>query len=921
MFVLSGAEDLVPVLELAGGTWNARSTRRELYGGSYRVDTYRPRIEGLFARIERWSSASAPGDVFWRSISKDNITTWYGRTEESRITDPSDPARIYSWLICESYDDKGNVMVYGYKAEDSQGISASAFNERNRTNLTRATNRYLKRIRYGNRLPYFPDLTLPEAVPLPDEWLFELVLDYGEHDPDEPRPAVEPRPWDLRNDPFSSYRAGFEVRTYRLCQRVVMFHHFPEEPDVGLDCLVRSTDLTYSYELDPSHADNPIYSFLLSATQNGYRRAPAGGYLRRSLPAVEFEYSRPIVSGEVRDLDPLSLENLPVGLDGSQYQWVDLDGEGLSGIMSQQAGAYYYKPNLSPVAASTAGTAPSAVEFGPTRCVAQQPSLAGKARQQWLDLAGDGQLDLVCLDGPTPGFSERSDDDGWAGFKPFDSLPQLDWGDGNLRFVDLTGDGHADVLITEDDAFCWYASLGGGGLRPGRAPAAGAGRGKRPPPGLCRRDPVDLPRRHERRRADRSGADPQRRGLLLAQSGLWPLRRQGRPWTTRPGSIAPDQFDQSRIRLADIDGSGMTDILYLAADGVTTLLQPVGQRLERRAQAGRRSRRSTMLPPLHVADLLGNGTACLVWSSPLPGDARRPMRYMDLMGGQKPHLLVATRQQPGRRDPGHYAPSTKFYLADDARGQALDHQDAVSGARAWSGSRPTTTSAATASSRRYAYHHGYFDGMEREFRGFGMVEQWDTEEYAALGRKPDIPTGDNIDASSHVPPVLTRTWFHTGAYLGGQRISNYFAGLLDAKDIGEYYREPGLDDAEAQALLLPDTILPEGLTPEEEREACRALKGAMLRQEVYALDGTRQGAASLHRHRAELHHAHAPTPRAGNRHAVFFYAPARGDQLSLRTQSRRSAHRARADPGSGRVRQRAAGRPPSATAAVRPTRR
>ena len=37
----------------------------------------------------------------------------------------------------------------------------------------------------------------------------------------------------------------------------------------------------------------------------------------------------------------------------------------------------------------------------------------------------------------------------------------------------------------------------------------------------------------------------------------------------------------------------------------------------------------------HVVDLLGNGTACLVWSSPLPGDAGRPMRYVDLMGGHK----------------------------------------------------------------------------------------------------------------------------------------------------------------------------------------------------------------------------------------------------------------------------------------------
>ena len=32
---------------------------------------------------------------------------------------------------------------------------------------------------------------------------------------------------------------------------------------------------------------------------------------------------------------------------------------------------------------------------------------------------------------------------------------------------------------------------------------------------------------------------------------------------------------------------------------------------------------------------------------------------------------------------------------------------------------------------RYAYHHGYFDGIEREFRGFGMVEQRDTEEFDA----------------------------------------------------------------------------------------------------------------------------------------------------------------------------------------------
>ena len=49
-----------------------------------------------------------------------------------------------------------------------------------------------------------------------------------------------------------------------------------------------------------------------------------------------------------------------------------------------------------------------------------------------------------------------------------------------------------------------------------------------------------------------------------------------------PWFDAPDQFDQRRIRLADIDGSGTTDIIYLAPRRRAPLLQPVGQRLERR---------------------------------------------------------------------------------------------------------------------------------------------------------------------------------------------------------------------------------------------------------------------------------------------------------------------------------------------------
>src|SRR5436190_1157821 len=66
------------------------------------VHPYRPRVESSFARIERWTSAT--GDVRWRSIAHDNVTTWFGTSANSRIADPDDAGRVFAWLIAESYD-------------------------------------------------------------------------------------------------------------------------------------------------------------------------------------------------------------------------------------------------------------------------------------------------------------------------------------------------------------------------------------------------------------------------------------------------------------------------------------------------------------------------------------------------------------------------------------------------------------------------------------------------------------------------------------------------------------------------------------------------------------------------------------------------------------------------------------------------
>jgi RHS repeat-associated protein len=889
VFILSGSEDLVPILQSTGDREEDSTT-----APGYTIHRYRPRIEGLFSRIERWTSTN--GDVHWRSISKENLLSIYGKDGTSRIADSKNPTHIFSWLISETRDDKGNVILYEYKSENGQGVDLSQANEHNRgdrDNICRTANRYLKRVRYGNQVPLLETngkrpRWLNTAQIQKSQWLFEVVLDFGEHDLQTPKPqdggswtfqddsqgkaigsldvSTNLNPWGYRSDPHSVYRSGFEVRMTRLCRRVLMFHHFPQEDGVGQDCLVRSTDFTYTDPSDPTGTDRPVYSFLKSVSQSSYRRKDAG-YLSRSLPPVEFTYSEPTVQSVVEEVDSSSLENLPAGLDNRTYQWIDLHGEGLPGFLTEQADGWFYKRNLSPVSDPT-------VSFTPLERVVLRPNqfLAGGA--QFMDLAGDGQPDYVTLDGSNPGLYEHDDLEGWQPFRPFTSRANLSSRDPNLKFIDLDGDGRADLLITQDDALLWRPSQGEAGFGPERRVAnlIDEERGPR----LIFADAEQC-----FYLADLSGDGLQ--DLARIRNGdvcYWPNLGYGHfgakvTMDNSPQFDLPDQFEQKRLRLADIDGSGTTDLIYLHREGVRLYFNQSGNQWSR-PQPLAVFPQVDDLASIVPLDLLGNGTSCLVWSSPLPDDSRRPMRYVNLMGSQKPHLLTHTINNLGAETKVTYAASTKFYLQDKLSGhpwltrlpfpvhvvERVETYDYISRNRFVT---------------RYAYHHGYFDGVEREFRGFGMVEQWDTEEWAALIDADVLPAESisgptNQDPTSYVPPVHTKSWFHTGLFLPSEKVSRHFEE--------EYFREPSLSDPDFYAQLLPDTSLPPGLTLDEKREACRALKGLLLRQEIFAQDAPPGAPASV-QDRADTPYAVTEANytlvtiqnQGGNRHGIFLAHP------------------------------------------------
>jgi RHS repeat-associated protein len=837
VFVLSGSEDLVPV----------RSPAIPPRDG-YRIMRYRPRVEGSFARIERWTN-EATGDIHWRVTTRDNVLSLYGRSEDARIADPGSPDhRVFTWLLEETRDDRGNVARFSYKPEDGAGVDPARPSEHNRferpeggpIRFLATAQRYLKRVQYGNRLPVAAGEAAPDD---PTAWHFEVVLDYGEHDAAAPSPDGEPNAWLLRRDPFSNHRAGFEIRTYRLCRRVLVFHRFPE---LGSDpCLVRSTDFTYE--------ESPVITYLTAAQQAGYsRKQGAPGYTRAPMPAVALDYQRlGALQDTARALDGASLDGLPSGVDGATARWVDLDGEGVQGVLRAADRGWYYKANL-----GEGRLAPPEL----LRSLPVPAELAGGV-QQLVDIQGDGRLDLVSYAPSRPGFFARTDDGGWQSFRPLREVPRIDWNDPNLRFLDVDGDGLPDVLVTEHDAFVWYRSLAEEGVGP-------AQRASKPWDEEKGAAVIFADGTETILLADMSGDGLV--DLVRVRSGevcYWPNQGYGRfgrkiTLDRSPVFDHPDQFDPKRVRFADVDGSGTADIVYLGREGASIYLNQSGNGLSEPQEIRSLPPADTM-SGVAVLDLLGTGTSCLVWSSAAPGGAGRRVSYVDLAGGEKPHLLTSVKNNLGAETRVTYAPSTRFYLADKAAGER------------WITRLPfpvqvverITTYDRISRSRfdtRYTYHHGYFDGVEREFQGFARVEQFDTEELGALTASGDLPAGDNVDAASYVPPMRTKIWFHTGAFFEGD--------LISKKLEEEYYQEPGLSDAQRRAMLLDDTVLPPGLAPADAREACRALKGSMLRQETYALDGTSAADRpySVSESNQEVVRVQA---RGEERHGVFFVHP------------------------------------------------
>ena len=242
------AEDLVPVLIQQG---DAGSPTRPLAQSAARIpDPPLPAAHRGRLRADRaLDEPVGRGDVFWRTISP-------AQCHDVVRPHPQQPhrrPRSAGARVRVARSARATTIGATPPATSTRKKTATASTSRPRTSgIGRRPAAVSTGIRSASAtataVRIFPTVT--RLAPLPAEWLFEVVFDYGEHDATPDASDAETSTWPARPDPFSTYRAGFEVRTYRLCHRVLMFHHFQDELDAGRTCWFGRTDFSYAPDGD-----------------------------------------------------------------------------------------------------------------------------------------------------------------------------------------------------------------------------------------------------------------------------------------------------------------------------------------------------------------------------------------------------------------------------------------------------------------------------------------------------------------------------------------------------------------------------------------------------------------------------------------------------------------------------------------------
>jgi RHS repeat-associated protein len=724
VFIFSNGEELVPLAD-AAQSWRAEN-------------------EADFMRFQRVGEG-------WEARDRSGRLYRFGSTAASRVEhDGSGFERTFKWYVDAFEDTNGNRVDFFYTTyADSPG------------------ERFVTEVRYNGQERGGP--------------YNSVAIDY------------EPRP-----DAFTDYRARFKICTARRGSRIRM---------LSAGSLVREYVLSYDadradiLEADPRAVGAvPLAVSLLSAVTQYDRAGSAGG---NYLPPLRFTYTRLFTAD--RDNPPAgnfpgtedvdlngngridgaalhALDPAPVSesfLDGD-VDFLDVDGDSLPDVLTTEDGQHGYYRNLGRNRFSPGSSVP--ISGGPGIPVSGDGAALA-------DLDGDGRADFAHFPGGEDDRLRlyRIQADGgpvrWSEAAVFDNAPPFGLNGPRVQLLDLDFDKAIDAVYSLGND-SWQVCLNSGtgdvdyppfGNFPGAEDvdrnAAGvldAGAwscGNRDMPFDA--DVVFGEPGADVQLADMNGDRLQDVVYLQATSDTarairyWPNMGRGDfdqkvPMLADGGTGGeievgplPSTGTQPTLKVVDVTGDGLADLVRVD-DGVVRLWSNAdGRRWSAPAVFHATPPYRAGETTLRMADMNGNGTIDVVWIN-VEGPAATRWQYLDFTALGKPNQLHIIDNGLGRRITIEYKSSTDDYVEAREKGNPwktvspfpmqVVSRVVVTPGLDLDGDRSRRDEYVT----EFVYRDAYYDGYEKEFRGFGFVKK--------------IERGDG-----NAPTKVTRIAFHTGA--------------------------------------------------------------------------------------------------------------------------------------------------------------
>ncbi|MGB0514032.1 MAG: toxin TcdB middle/C-terminal domain-containing protein, partial [Wenzhouxiangellaceae bacterium] len=309
------------------------------------------------------------------------------------------------------------------------------------------------------------------------------------------------------------------------------------------------------------------------------------------------------------------------------------------------------------------------------------------------------------------------------------------------------------------------------------------------------------------------------------QIELWPSYGNGRlgPKVALGFDATPiTAWRADNVMFADVTGSGYSDMLYieqhqahlyqnLSGNGFA---KPVSFTIPAAVQS---------LRQVSFGNFHGKGAAAMLLSDPERPDV---VRLCDFTGDTPVWRVSGVRNYTGLEQRIAYRGSVIYSIKDRLRGQPWITTPPFSSALvALIETRDLVSKTRTAKS--FHYRDGYYDKVERVFRGYGMVATCDTSLlYDGQVTQRDA-AGAEIDPAYFAPPLLTKTWRNVGAYpmtrewLSAQA-RQFWTGYADEYSMPANHIDWQDNPRDAETL----------------RQAYVAQAGTIERVEIYGLDGS-----------------------------------------------------------------------------------